>query len=84
MAPTCAYGPTCLWRALNCLDPYAKGAAPGGGIAVGSMVMAQHPQNHQWYPGRVSAMQSGMIGVDWDDPAVGESSWVMPAVVQPR
>ena len=46
--------------------------------------MAQHPQNQQWYPGRVSAMQSGMVGVDWDDPAVGASSWVMPNVVQPR
>ena len=63
-------------------DPYAK-AAPGG-LVVGAAVMAQHPQNQQWYPGRVSAMQSGMVGVDWDDPAVGASSWVMPNVVQPR
>lgn len=66
-------------------DPYAAKAAAGPApLAVGSAVMAQHPQNQQWYPGRVASMQSGMIGVDWDDPAMGASSWVMPAAVQPR
>lgn len=67
-------------------DPYAQKApsAPGGALAVGSAVMAQHPQNQQWYPGRIAAMQSGMIGVDWDDPNMGASSWVMPNAVQAR
>jgi hypothetical protein len=65
-------------------DPYAKGAAPGGALNVGAAVMAQHPQNQQWYPGRVAAVQNGMVGVDWDDEALGASSWVSPGAVQPR
>lgn len=52
--------------------------------SIGSTVMAQHPNNHQWYPGRVVAMQSGMVGVDWDDPNLGQSSWVSPTAVRPR
>ena len=73
------------YAAKGGVDPYAaKGVAPGGAVAVGAAVMAQHPSNQQWYPGRVASVQNGMIGVDWDDPAMGASSWVMPAAVQPR
>ena len=42
---------------------------------VGAHVTAQHA-NGQWYPGRIVQMQNGMIGVDWDDASLGQSSWV--------
>lgn len=48
---------------------------------MGSFVVAQHPSG-SWAPGRVTAMQSGMIGVDWDDPMLGASTWVSPAQVR--
>jgi hypothetical protein len=60
------------------------GAPMAAPLGMGSMVMAQHPNNHQWYPGRVVAMQQGMIGVDWDDPSLGQSTWVQPGAVRPR
>ncbi len=47
----------------------------GGPLAIGKHVLAQHP-NGQWYPGRVVSHQNGMIGVDWDDAKLGQSSWV--------
>ena len=73
--------------AKGAADPYAKGGAPaakgvaaGSGVQVGTSVHAQHA-NGQWYPGRVVALQNGLIGVDWDDPKLGESIWVQPQQV---
>ena len=43
---------------------------------MGSFVVALHPQTGQWAPGRITAMQNGMFGVDWDDPMLGASTWV--------
>jgi hypothetical protein len=71
-------------------DPYGKGGShdmhgkgmPGGGVAMGARVVAQHP-NGTWYPGRVVGMQNGMVGVDWDDAKLGQSSWVQPQLVRP-
>ncbi len=61
-----------------------KGGDPGkGAIAIGAPCFAQHA-NTNWYPGRVAAVQNGMYGVDWDDPQLGESSWVGPHQVKPR
>jgi hypothetical protein len=66
-------------------DPHAKGmGSVGHPPSVGSAVMAQHPNNHQWYPARVAAMQNGMVGVDWDDPNLGQSTWVAPTAVRGR
>jgi hypothetical protein len=59
-------------------DPHAKHVAPQGKQftpQVGSHVTAQHPSG-QWYPGRIVQMQNGMIGVDWDDAKLGQSTWV--------
>jgi hypothetical protein len=58
-------------------DPYGKHAAP----AVGAPVHAQW-QDGQWHPARVAALQNGMVGVDWDNPALGQSSWVQPHQVR--
>jgi len=44
-------------------------------LQMGSFVVALHPSGN-WAPGRVTAMQNGMIGVDWEDPKLGASSWV--------
>ena len=52
-------------------DPNAKQVH----AQVGAHVTAQHA-NGQWYPGRIVQMQNGMIGVDWDDASLGQSSWV--------
>ncbi|MCC7536954.1 MAG: sporulation protein [Deltaproteobacteria bacterium] len=57
-----------------------QGMAPAP-LGVGSAVMAQW-QDGNWHPGRVAAMQGGMIGVDWDNPALGASSWVQPHQIQ--
>jgi hypothetical protein len=76
-------------------DPYAqKGADPmhkgmgmpqqqQGHVTMGTHVLAQHPSG-QWAPGRVAAMQNGMIGVDWDDPKLGQSTWVQPTQVRQK
>jgi hypothetical protein len=67
-------------------DPYAKGSPAGkggaapGGVQIGAPVHAQHPSG-QWYPGRVVALQNGLIGVDWDEPKLGESIWLQPQQV---
>ena len=60
---------------------HAKGAPVAASFQLGQQVQAQHPSG-QWYLGRISAMQNGMIGVDWDDAKVGESCWVQPAQVR--
>jgi hypothetical protein len=67
------------------VDPMHKGGMPmqGGGVMMGAHVLAQHPSG-QWAHGRVAAMQNGMIGVDWDDPKLGASSWVAPHQVQSK
>jgi hypothetical protein len=52
-------------------------------LAVGSLVVAQW-QDGNWHPGRVTAMQNGFVGVDWDDPRLGASSWLQPTQVNPR
>ena len=44
---------------------------------MGAHVLAQHPSG-QWAPGRIAGMQNGMIGVDWDDAHLGQSTWVQP------
>ena len=54
---------------------YGQMPPMGGGPAIGTHVVAQHPSG-QWAPGRVAGMQNGMIGVDWDDPMLGASTWV--------
>jgi hypothetical protein len=58
--------------------PQQKGSM---GHSIGAHVSAQHP-NGNWYPGRIVAMQNGMIGVDWDDAKLGQSSWVQPHQVR--
>jgi hypothetical protein len=63
-------------------DPYAKGA-PASHLPVGAAVTAQHA-NGQWHPARVAAHQNGLVGVDWDDPRLGASTWVQPQQVVPR
>jgi hypothetical protein len=67
-------------------DPYAKGnmgmpPMQPAQMQMGSHVLAQHPSG-QWAPGRVAGMQNGMIGVDWDDPKLGQSTWVQPGQVR--
>jgi hypothetical protein len=71
-------------------DPHGKGGMPqqamqqqkgSVGHSLNAHVSAQHP-NGNWYPGRIVAMQNGMIGVDWDDPKLGQSSWVQPHQVR--
>ncbi|MFO0686790.1 MAG: sporulation protein [Sandaracinus sp.] len=47
----------------------------GAGPTIGTHVVAQHPSGH-WAPGRVAGLQNGMVGVDWDDPKLGASTWV--------
>jgi hypothetical protein len=72
-------------------DPYAKGGGHDGHgkgsaashLPVGAPVTAQHGSG-QWHPARVAAHQNGMVGVDWDDPRLGASSWVQPNQVVPR
>jgi hypothetical protein len=61
--------------------PAAMPAAPPGPPQMGSQVMAQW-QDGNWHPGVVVAMQNGMYGVDWTNPALGQSSWVYPQQVQ--
>jgi hypothetical protein len=56
-------------------------AAPQKSVGMGQHVSAQHA-NGNWYPGRVAALQNGMVGVDWDDPNLGQSSWVHPHQVR--
>ena len=56
--------------------------APMGPPQMGQQVMGQHPMGGA-YPGRVVALQNGMIGVDWDDPNLGQSTWLQPHQVQP-
>lgn len=58
-------------------------ASHKGALAVGAACIAQHA-NGNWYAGRVAALQNGMIGVDWDDPQLGESSWVGAHQIKPR
>ena len=58
-------------------DPHAKQFTP----QIGSHITAQHPSG-QWYPGRIVQMQNGMIGVDWDDAKLGQSTWVQPHQVR--
>ncbi len=66
-------------QAKSSHDPYGKQAhaAP----AIGAPVHAQW-QDGQWHPARVVAHQNGMVGVDWDNPALGQSSWVQPHQVR--
>ncbi|MDQ3036850.1 MAG: sporulation protein [Myxococcota bacterium] len=63
-------------------DPHAKHAA-GGALAIGTPVLAQSHDGH-WHPARVVALQNGMIGVDWDDAKLGQSSWVQPQQVRAK
>lgn len=80
-------------------DMHQKGMAPGqpmGGMPMGGMpmggaqvhvgmhVVAQHPQNGQWFGGKVVAMQQGMVGVDWDDAKLGQSTWVQMHAIRPK
>jgi len=51
-------------------------------VEIGSGVMAEHPKFGGWHPGRVVAMQNGMVGVDWADPKLGDSAWLQPHQVQ--
>jgi hypothetical protein len=44
-------------------------------FSIGTHVIAQW-QDGNWHPGRVSAVQNGMIGVDWDNAKLGASTWV--------
>jgi sporulation-control protein spo0M len=53
-----------------------------GMFEMGQGVFAEHPKVGGWHPGRVVALQNGMIGVDWADPKLGESSWLQPHQVQ--
>ena len=51
----------------------APGMMPPGApmpLQIGTPVVAQW-QDGQWHPGRVVALQNGMVGVDWDNPALG-------------
>ena len=64
-------------------EPHKGGGAPAGGVSMGMHVYAQW-QDGNWHPGRVVAMQNGVIGVDWDDPKLGQSSWVQPHQVRGR
>lgn len=54
--------------------PVMGGAMPAP-IGVGSHVLAQW-QDGNWYPGHVVAVNNGMFGVDWENPALGASTWV--------
>lgn len=54
----------------------------GAPIQIGAPVIAQHPQIGGWHPGRVVALQNGMIGVDWADAKLGSSSWLQEHQVQ--
>ena len=56
---------------------------PPAPIAPGAAVLAQGPDG-QWYPARVVQLQNNMVGVDWDNPALGASSWVQMHQVQPQ
>jgi hypothetical protein len=72
-------------------DPHAKGNMGGNmgmqqpqmHMQMGAHVLAQHPSG-QWAPGRVAGMQNGMIGVDWDDAKLGQSTWVQPGQVRQK
>ena len=66
--------------------PHAKQNAPHAGAPamlpqVGAQVLAQW-QDGQWHPARVVAMQNGLVGVDWENPKLGQSSWVQPQQVR--
>ena len=50
-------------------------------MQIGTPVQGQW-QDGNWYPGRIVAMQNGMIGVDWDNPQMGASSWLQPMQVR--
>ena len=54
----------------------------GGGLTIGSQVMAQW-QDGQFHPGTIVATQNGMYGVDWTEPHLGASSWVQSHQIQP-
>lgn len=62
------------------MDMHKPGAAQ---FQIGHGVMAEHPKVGGWHPGRVVGMQNGMIGVDWADPKLGDSTWLQPHQVQP-
>jgi hypothetical protein len=53
-----------------------------GMFEMGQGVFAEHPKLGGWHPGRIVALQNGMVGVDWADPKLGESSWLQPHQVQ--
>jgi hypothetical protein len=63
-------------------DPYAQQKG-GMQLQIGTHVNAQHPSGH-WAPGRVAGVQNGMVAVDWDDPKLGQSTWVQPGQVQSK
>ena len=53
-----------------------------GQVQVGEKVLAVWTDGN-WYPGKVTNIQDGYVGVDWEDPKLGQSSWVEPAKVRP-
>ncbi len=61
----------------------ACGAKSGGGFAVGSMVQAQW-QDGNWYPAKVIAEQSGMVGIEWANPAMGGAAWVQASQIMAK
>jgi hypothetical protein len=52
-------------------------------LGVGAPVLAQWTDGN-WYPGTVVQMQGSMVGVDWEDPRLGASSWVQGHQAQLR
>jgi hypothetical protein len=65
--------------------PGMQPAMPGvpQGFAPGTPVLAQW-QDGQFHPARVVQLQNNMVAVDWDNPALGASSWVQMHQVQPQ
>ena len=50
-------------------------------LTVGAKIVAIWTDGN-WYPGTVSAIQPPWIGIDWQDPKLGASSWVEPHKVK--
>ena len=48
---------------------------------IGEAVTGEHPMGG-WHPGKIVAIQNGALGVDWDDPKLGQSTWLQPHQVR--
>ncbi|UJR86924.1 sporulation protein [Sandaracinus amylolyticus] len=65
------------------VHPSKVGVDKHAPVAIGTHVFAQWQDGH-WHPARVVAMQNGVYGIDWDDPKLGQSSWVQPHQVRAK